>query len=113
MAPAAVSTVNVNTARAVANMFSNPCTRPAPPELSVAAYRTQRPLRVDESESGVEIESLRIIDALRPDVASEIAQLHVVGGQAKRPVDGLGRQISRANEALTRVDVPLPLVQHE
>jgi hypothetical protein len=41
--------------------------------LLEAASCAQRPLRVHESKSGVEIEPAGIIDALRPDVASEMA----------------------------------------
>ena len=42
--------------------------------LEAAGY-AQRPLRIDESESGVEIEPAGIIDRMRPDVASEMARL--------------------------------------
>src|SRR5688572_6631198 len=74
-----------------------------------AAGRAQRPLRVHESKSGIEIEPLGIIDALRPDVAPEIAQCHVVRRQAQGPVDRVRRQFLRPNEALTRPDVTGPL----
>jgi hypothetical protein len=54
-------------------------------DLLEAASRAQRPLRVHKSESGVEIEPVRIIDSLWPDVASEIAKPLVVADQAQKP----------------------------
>ena len=43
------------------------------PDWLEAAGCAQRTPRVHESESGVEIEPFGIIDALRPDVAPEVA----------------------------------------
>ena len=100
-----------NTARAVENMceltpFLQKCRHPpvggCRQRLAVrlqtwglleAAGCAQRPLRVHESESGVEIEPVGIIDALRPDVAPEVAQFHVVRRQPQGPINQIGRQL--------------------
>jgi hypothetical protein len=47
-------------------------------------------LRIHESESGVEVESSGIIDALWADVAPEIAQCHIVGREPQRRIDEIG-----------------------